>query len=60
MDKFSEKEKRREWKVFKNLAEFVKTRNPNQCRSHHHKMQKDFRTVEDTLDYLKEKIPEID
>lgn len=23
-------------------------------------MQKDFRTVEDTLDYLKEKIPEID
>lgn len=42
---FDEREMRREWKVFKALSEFMKTRNPNQCRSHHHKMQKDFPNI---------------
>lgn len=45
-EKFSEKESRRQWKVFKTLSEFVKTRNANQCRSHHHKMQRNFETIE--------------
>ena len=59
-EQFEEKEMRRECKVFKTLSEFVKTRNPNQCRSHHHKMQKDFKTVDETLAYLQLRVPEIE
>ena len=58
-DKFSQKGLRREWKVFKALSEFVKTRNSNQCRSHHHKMQRDFQTIAETLAYLQIRIPGI-
>ena len=59
-DKFEEKQSRRQWKVFKTLAQFIKTRNPNQCRSHHHKMRKGFPTISQTLYSLRIKIPQIE
>ena len=58
-EKFSEKESRRHWKVFKSLAEFIKTRDPNQCRSHHHKMKKNYGSLEETLEFLRRKQPGI-
>jgi hypothetical protein len=37
------------------MSNFIKTRNPNQCRSHHHKMTKNFKTIEESLEFLKAK-----
>lgn len=54
-DKFSEKESRRQWKVFKALATFVKSRNANQCRSHHHKMTKNHESVADALKFMRDR-----
>lgn len=41
------------------MSQFIKTRDPNQCRSHHHKMNKNFETIEETLEYLRKKNPNL-
>lgn len=39
------------------MAEFIKSRDPNQCRSHHHKMTKNFSSIQETLAALINKDP---
>lgn len=56
-DRFLEKESRRQCKIFKALSQFIRTRNANQCRSHHHKMKKNFKTIEETLSSMMKKNP---
>jgi len=51
-EKFNEKESRRQWKIFKAMSSFIQTRDPNQCRSHHHKMTKSFENIRLALDSL--------
>ena len=58
-EKFGEKSARRQWKVFKSLADFMNTRNANQCRSHHHKMKKNFASTEEIIQFLKSKHPRL-
>jgi hypothetical protein len=56
-EKFSQRDSRRECKVFKSMSQFIKTRDPNQCRSHHHKMNKNSKSIADTLHFLETKNP---
>ena len=56
-DQFNEKESRRQCKVFKAMAGFIRSRDANQCRSHHHKMTKSFDSIHETLESLKSKYP---
>lgn len=41
--------------MFKALSKFVRTRDPNQCRGHHHKLKRDYDHPIDILKYLKNK-----
>jgi len=43
---FLRKQNRRMFKIFKIMAEFMKTRTAGQCRSHHQKMEKQFVSIE--------------
>lgn len=47
------KELRRTDKIFKEMAKFVKSRCPDQCRSHHQKMENKFPEFDDILNSLK-------
>jgi hypothetical protein len=38
------------------MASFIKTRDPNQCRSHHHKMNKNFNDVMETIYFIGNKL----
>ena len=58
-DKFEGKE-RREWKIFKTLAQFMRTRSASQCRSHHHQVTKDYASLDEALAFLCMIIPELD
>ena len=58
-EKFEAKE-RREWKIFKTLAQFMRTRNASQCRSHHHKVTKEHASLDEALYSLSMIIPELD
>lgn len=40
---------RKEKKIFKQMSEFVRTRVPDQCRSHHQKMLKFHFSIENLL-----------
>ena len=50
---FIKKELRRLDKIFKTMAEFVGTREAEQCRSHHQKMEKKFHLFPRILLYLR-------
>lgn len=41
--------------LFKKMANMIETRDHKKCRSHHQKMHKN-RTVEEIIDYIKEKL----
>jgi hypothetical protein len=45
-------------KVFKQMSVFIPTRTPDQCRSHHQKIQKAFQTVDKIIRVFKKKIQE--
>lgn len=54
---FFESEKlRRQHKVFKNMATFLKTRSSVQCRSHHQKLLARLKTFDEIVNYLENKI----
>lgn len=42
------------------MAIFVKTRNANQCRSHHHKMTKNHANVQEALDFMRNRNPKLE
>ena len=43
---FRTSEIRKNLKIFKCMSEFMKTKNPDQCRSHHQKIKKEFESIE--------------
>ena len=53
------KECRRSAKIFKMMAGFVKTRGPDQCRSHHQKMHKKYNEVNNILINCKKGLPRL-
>ena len=50
---FIVKEKRRLDKIFKTMAIFIGTREAEQCRSHHQKMEKKYNTFANMILYLR-------
>lgn len=48
---------RRQWRVFRAMSAFIRTRKPNQCRSHHAKMESYFEDIAAIINYLKARIP---
>jgi hypothetical protein len=44
------------WKIFKAMSDFIKSRKPNQCRSHHLKMESYFQNIPAIILYYKERI----
>jgi hypothetical protein len=40
---------RRSFKIFKTMSDFIKTRDQNQCRSHHQKMEKEGLDIKDII-----------
>jgi hypothetical protein len=40
---------KRNWNLFKAMSKFIKTRNPQQCRSYHLKLLKEFNGIRDFL-----------
>lgn len=56
-DKMKIKENRRLWRIFKIMSEFIQTRNSNQCRSHHKKMETHFESIPEIINYYKDRIP---
>jgi hypothetical protein len=58
--KFSKKQNRRLWKFFKLMSEFIETRSPNQCRSHHQKMEKNYSSVSSIIKTYKMTMPNYD
>lgn len=51
---FKAKGLRRRDKVFKAMAKAIRSRDPEQCRSHHQKMEKKYETFEGLLEALRE------
>ena len=51
--KFEKKHNRRLWKIFKLMSEFIETRSPNQCRSHHQKMERNHKSVSQIITVYK-------
>jgi hypothetical protein len=51
---FQAKGLRRRDKVFKAMAKTIRTRDPEQCRSHHQKMEKKYKSFEGLLAALRE------
>lgn len=47
---------RRERKIFKQMSQFVKTRTPDQCRSHHQKVQKLHKNIDDIITFYDRKV----
>ncbi len=47
---------RREMKIFKQMSQYVKTRTPDQCRSHHQKVQKLHKTIIDIITFYDRKV----
>ncbi len=47
---------RREMKIFKQMSQYVKTRTPDQCRSHHQKVQKLHKTISDIITFYDRKV----
>jgi hypothetical protein len=56
-EKLKERESRRLWKIFKHMAAFVGSRRPNQCRSHHKKMEAYFQTVPKIVAFYRQRYP---
>ena len=52
-DKFSDKKCRRHDKIFRIMAEFIGTREADQCRSHHQKIEKKYHSFEDIITHLR-------
>lgn len=50
---FVSKGLRRREKVFKSMARAIRSRDPEQCRSHHQKMEKKYRSFEGLIDALR-------
>jgi hypothetical protein len=49
----------RNWKIFKGMSRFVKTRNPQQCRSHHLKLIKEFKGISRFILMVMERLPKL-
>lgn len=47
---------RREMKIFKQMSQFIRTRTPDQCRSHHQKVQKLHQTIDDIIKFYDRKV----
>jgi hypothetical protein len=47
-----EKKKRRKWHLNRIMSKFIGTRSHEQCRSHHQKMIKNYRSVEGIITHL--------
>lgn len=47
------------WNIFKGMSKFVKTRNPQQCRSHHIKLLKQFKGINKFISIVVNRIPKI-
>jgi hypothetical protein len=58
-DHLESKECRRSAKIFKMMAGFIKTRGPDQCRSHHQKMHKKYNEVNNILINCKKGLPRL-
>jgi hypothetical protein len=43
-------------KIFKQMSMFVKTRTSDQCRSHHQKVQKLHKTIDDIINFYERKV----
>ena len=43
-------------KIFKQMSQFIRTRTPDQCRSHHQKVQKLHHTIEDIIKFYDRKV----
>ena len=54
-DILSKKKNNKTWKIFSLMAEFIKTRNSNQCRSHHKRLQRNHQTIADLINEEKSK-----
>ena len=53
------KECRRSTKVFKVMACTVRTRGPDQCRSHHQKMQKKYDSIDNIIFNCRKSLPKL-
>ena len=56
--KFGCEEKRRKCTIFNRLSEAINTRTPDQCRSHHQKMQLKYGSLESIVDSLRQRLEE--
>ena len=52
LDHFVSASLRRHQKIFKEMAGFIASRTPNQCRSHHQKQEKKFLRLDLIMDHL--------
>lgn len=43
-------------KIFKQMSQFIRTRTPDQCRSHHQKVQKLHQTIDDIIKFYDRKV----
>lgn len=53
---FENRDLRRSNKIFKKMAKYVDTRCPEQCRSHHQKYQKKFKTFDSIVQTIQLKL----
>lgn len=58
-ESFENRDLRRSNKIFKKMAKFVKTRCPEQCRSHHQKYQKKYHNFDSIVDSIKAKVTRV-
>jgi hypothetical protein len=54
-DSFENRDLRRSNKIFKKMARFIKTRCPEQCRSHHQKYEKKYATFDQIVSFIENK-----
>jgi hypothetical protein len=47
------------WNIFKGMSRFVKTRNPQQCRSHHLKLIKELREISKFILMINDRFPRL-
>lgn len=52
----SENEVKGNWDIFKGMARFIKSRNPQQCRSHHLKVIREFKGISRYISMVMERI----